>query len=396
MIATRLSKKEIFVGLSLLFGLFLPHTSTFLLMVNPVLCVIFYLKFSYKTNLIYPYKFLLLSSLFLSLIFNLGEPGAITVKVILSFVYFCMLIFCFPLVTDVKIRNVFLFISVIIILFSQLVYVVRFYPAIAIIDNLYPMSDMYSNIYSHIDGNINITNISSFRLGGLYRNPNHLAKYVNLLTVIFILCNRNEKLSKKIIFYLIVLLSIILSGSRTGFVVLLLLLSFDILLNWRTSKTQKIFIFIAFCAMLSFFALGDFGFRGLKVQEGMSNSAGSKLEVLEYYLMQDNSFIEILFGNLNPDTFSAPYGIIDQFDAEYGYLIYQYGFVGFISYIIFWIAIFKSYPHNNRLLFFIMLWTISSTIMLAYRSAFVMMLAFSIYYKLEFDESNKTTNNHSN
>lgn len=394
--ANKLSKDEIFVGLSLLLGLFLPHTSTFLLLVNPLLCILFYLKFSLKTNSvgILPYKILLLISLCLSFFFN-ANTDIITTKVILYFVYLCLLFFCFPLTSGVRIRNVFLYISVIIILFSQLVYVVRIYPAMAIIDTLYPMSDMYSNIYSYMD-NITFSNITEFRLGGLFRNPNHLAKYVNLLTVLFVINNRNKYYPSKYIFYLIVLLSIILSGSRTGLVILLLLMIFEIISNNRFTKYQKLFIFIILGLLFMLFTLSDLDFRGLKVQEGISDSAGSKFEALMYYLSQDNSYLNLLFGNLNPDTFLASSGIINQLDSEYGYLIYQYGFVGFISYVLFWIAIFKRYPRNNRIIFFILLWTISSTIILAYRSAFVMLLAFSVYFNFEFDESNETSNNYSN
>lgn len=68
------------------------------------------------------------------------------------------------------------------------------------------------------------------------------------------------------------------------------------------------------------------------------------------------------------------------FDCEYGELFYNYGILGTLIYIIFFINVFCKLQKRKRLIFIFFLWIVSSTIIFSYRTSFLTMLMLSKYY----------------
>lgn len=88
-----------------------------------------------------------------------------------------------------------------------------------------------------------------------------------------------------------------------------------------------------------------------------------------------------LFGHLDQFLFAASSDDIHAtFDCEYGYMIFNYGMVGFLLYIIFFTKLYKSFTKQERLIFVPMLWILSASMLLAYRSLFLFMFLLSKYY----------------
>ena len=117
---------------------------------------------------------------------------------------------------------------------------------------------------------------------------------------------------------------------------------------------------------------GSMEFRGMQVGEGMNDSSNLKWEIFKNYISSESNPIKLIFGTLQSTR---------PFDAEYGYIVGQYGFMGLLVYCVFWYKLFKTTRKENRCIFPILLWMLSSSIMMAYRSAFLAMMIFSSYYQ---------------
>ena len=118
----------------------------------------------------------------------------------------------------------------------------------------------------------------------------------------------------------------------------------------------------------------------MTVGEGLNDSAGVKLKMLEDYLSHETSFISYLFGHLDYSLFKASKETAYSLDSEYGYMIYCFGFIGFFSFIYFLWKVYHHIEKANRLFFVVLLWMLSSTIFMSYRAIFVFMLLLSTIY----------------
>lgn len=370
----KITQDEWIVGLCLMVGLFLPHTSVFFQLVNPLLILLLYARFKtqtigYRKNLDIVRMLLLLS---MGVTFALNF-GGVEFKSIIAFIYLVMLIFTFPMVGNVRLRNLFLFISLGLIMLSQLAYVFHISPVISFIDTYYPSSDDVAiRRYEWMNETMNMSNTFSFRNGGLYKNPNQCSRYLDFLLCAFLMENKKSRFSQIIPFCVAVLFGILLTGSRTGLVVSITLIFFSIRNNVMISKARKNIMYALFFLGFIWLLTSNNDFRGLKVDSGMNDSAGAKWSGLMHYLQTESNPIYLLLGHLQAEL---------PFDAEYGYMIGQYGFIGTIFYAAFWYKIFKSTRKENRVIFVLLLWMVSSTILLAYRAAFLAMIIFSMYYK---------------
>ena len=190
--------------------------------------------------------------------------------------------------------------------------------------------------YGKVDNILDVFVDESFRAGGLYYNPNILANLIFLYFIIFDLTykeNNTNYISKKNYFlkkinlynviFIIIVLSILLTKSRTVIIALLIYFSlvnfeFKNILNLKINK--KIFSLI-FLVILIFLSLGD------RLIEGFLNQDGSfylKYNIFYNHLLNAD-FFEILFGG----TFEK------QFDTEYGKLFGASGLLGTLGYFYF-------------------------------------------------------------
>ena len=230
------SAKEVYLGIILFFALILPHTSMSYQLVVPIMFLSLMLtkrRFAIDNYVLFP-----IIAIFLSLTVNSG--AAISEKSTLTAFSIILCLLSFPLVSNAKIKNVYIYICFSLILISQICYIYQWESIISIIDEYYPIGWNEEGIENMIK-NVNEENISSFRLGGLYRNPNHCAKYVSLLLAIYLVNNKESSIIRQFPFVAICYYSILLTGSRTGFFVSSAMILFALYQNKQTKNGLRIY-----------------------------------------------------------------------------------------------------------------------------------------------------------
>lgn len=383
------SSDEIYVGLFYLIGLLLPHTFMVFQLANPLMCLFLYNRARKNPNnkKVGAIKFLLIASLLLSFVLNISAVEGDT-KVLIAFIYLILLLFCFPFVGDVKIRKEFSFFALGYILLSQLVFVFGITPAIRIIDIVYPVLEVFEHHIGYITNNVSAENMFDFRLGGIYRNSNNLCRFINIISVVYLLENKKSKMSEYIIFALLSFGSILMAGSRTGLMIQVCVFYFALFRhNNLIPKSYKTMLYLLVAGGFIFLLTRDISFRVFEIQEGLNGSANEKWETfISYITSSSTDFGQLMFGNINVHNYIAAADQLGHFDSEYGSFIFKYGFVGFACYMLFWIQIYRKTPSKYRAIYFILLWMVSSTVMMAYRSAFVVMLVYSRFINKKQNE----------
>ena len=227
-----------FVGIAMLLGLFVPHTSVLLMAINPLLTALLFVFVRRREKSGFGVmKFLICSVIIVSLISSSLFLPHDSYKYIVASVFFMMLMFFFPFIGQQRIPNIYYYISIGIILFSQLIYLFNLPSIQIIIEILYPISETDLNSFEYMTENINAGNIFGFRLGGVFRNPNQCARYASLITAAYLADRSNESLRKTGPFILLALSSVLFTGSRTGLAVisLIIFVFFDYIIVYAKS-----------------------------------------------------------------------------------------------------------------------------------------------------------------
>lgn len=370
--------QEHLVGISILLAFLLPHTNILFLLVNPLLCLLLVSRFK-KSRKWQPFVLVVLLPIILSILFNFQNASVKAFQSTFTiFLYFA----CFPFVGKVQVRNNYLYFCLAYIFISQIVYLLGIPGLTTFFDRLYPITDeLMQNKYDYIQSNIGYGVLLDFRLGGIYHNPNHCSKYLTMLMVLFLSVNHSKNDKNVIYFMLITYGGILLTGSRTGFVIGSLIAYFGFIRNNKLPRWVRYLVFGG--ALLSILYLLQTGnsLRGLNVEEGLEGSANIKWVTFLYYLQTENSLVAYLFGHLDASLFKGGIGdVMGAFDSEYGNLTFQFGFVGVIGIFLFYWIVAKRIPKSQWFYFLILLWMISSTIVASYRALFVFMLMTSIVY----------------
>lgn len=370
------------IGMSLMFGLFMPNGSFFYFLV-PVVILILGLRYSTLNSIYNSTKFILIFLMLLSLmIFAAKNSDQLDIKGLLRNLVIFELIFFFPFVKNVQIPNIYLYFGLIFIFISQISYMLGIGSVISFFNNTYPYEGdayYYQSDYLIANGvDMSLTN-RSFRLGGLFLNPNQCARYLTILLAIFLCENYNKKFKSILPFLTICFLAIISTGSRTGFLIMALMILWYIYKRVASKgRIYKNLLIVAIILLTTVFILsvGELSktMRFLDFDEGVDKSLFMKIQIFIDYLSNNTGFIQILFGNFSNDGSSAI-----QFDSEWGDLFYRYGFLFLITFILFYILIYKNTAPKYRLFFLILLWVVSSTLVLSYRAGFVFLLFLSKY-----------------
>lgn len=366
-------KIESIVGIGFLLSLIIPQSNIFLFLITPLLCIFF--KFGITgNNQQLGAKYLVLFSFSITFLMYLLSVQSINIKPILSFANIILVFAVFPNIGGVRIRNALLYFALLYVLFSQLIYILNVPMLSNLLDTLYPVEDEHLAIVME---NVSVQNRAFFRSGGIYRNPNDCARIITLLIAIFAVENRDGKLSEKIPFIAISLVSVFLTGSRTGLAVSLLILVFGFVLNQKRRGSTIRIVFIA--ALVSILLFSVFNATDLRITD--YNNTGSidiKFATFMNYLSQNNGLIESLFGNLDPDSFVATTGmVLDAFDADYGYLYYCYGIIGFLCVVVFFVNLYNRMNKSKRFVMLLLVWAVSNSLIFSFRMFFPMMLVFS-------------------
>ncbi len=373
------SKKEHFLGIAILLGFLLPHSNTLFLLVNPILCLLLVASYP-RTRHMYPFALVVVMSITICTILNIQDASQ---KAFLSTITIILYLICFPFVGQTRIRNVYLYIGLGYIIFSQLVYLFGISSLSNIFEQIYPLSeeDASYNTYVSMRDNLGFGTLFDYRLGGIYHNGNHTARYITFLLALFLINNQNRKSRSVLVFSAVAYAGVLLTGSRTGFIVLSLILYFGLFRQQLYSKSLK-YIFVSFLIIgIVYLLYSGFSLRGFDVESGFHNSANSKWYTFIYYLENENSIVALLLGHLDPSLFKGQYGLsLPMFDSEYGNIFYCYGFIGFMAFIYCFYKLFKRIDKSYRFFFFVCLWMISSTIIVSFRAFFIFMLFLSVIF----------------
>ena len=370
---------ERYLGVILLIAFLLPHSNTAMMLVNPLLCItlLLYKKGGMSKFSIVPIVAILFSCGF-------GIAAGASMKAYLTAGTLIVYLLAFPFVSGVKIKNIYIYICFGIIFFSQICYIFHWSIITSLLDRLYPITWNAEGI-ENMAATVDAENYMNYRLGGLYRNPNHLSKYITFLLALFLVNNNNWRLRRQIPFILLCFFCSVLAGSRTGFAVTGVIIIFAIYQNRRTPRWVKwsapVIGIIAFAILLS---VGGEEMRALQIGDGLKDSAGLKLELTLDYIINQANPLQLLFGNLDIGLFVSPYEY--SLDCEYGYVIYCFGVLGLFAFIWFFIGAIRHVDKKKRYFFLTMLWMITSSIFMSYRAVFIFLLFFSTLYNKAIPE----------
>lgn len=371
------SWQEHYLGLSIVLAFLLPHTNTLFQLVNPLLCLLFVTMNTGRkwSNIV----FIPLVPIFMSLMLNIGmaEQKALQ-SVAIIMLYFAF----FPFIGNVRVRNGYLNLCLGVIMLSQIVYMLGIPYIGELFDSIYPISENDIRYIWHVRNNITYETMFDYRLGGLYHNPNQCARSITMLLAFYLVNNEGERMGNIFKFMICAYLGVLITGSRTGFLIATLIVYFAFFRKRRISSNYKFFFgTLAVFSFIYFISSAAGSIRGLDVEGGMSNSAGMKWTTFLYYLTHEDSAISLAFGNLDVSLFEGQYGLaMSSFDSEYGELTYRFGLVGLISVYVFWYMVWKRMDRYNSIFLINLLWTVSSTIVCSFRADFAFMLLLSVLY----------------
>ncbi|MDA7621611.1 hypothetical protein N8610_03135, partial [Akkermansiaceae bacterium] len=212
-----------------------------------------------------------------------------------------IIIFCLSEnISGWKINKKFIYTILAFLIVSQLAYVFDLPQVKDMIDSVYPY-DEEKTVWTHRSV-YDLDELSNFqiRAGGIYRNPNQYSKYVNLIFIV-ILANNRYKRMNHMIFSAICLLTILLTGSRTGFAVFLVS-SVVYYVKVKDIKACVCLFFFPLVYIVVNFSLRVFDVFGTLDVGGSLNLRLSGFQ----YVLNNSSFLELLIGNYYSE------GVINQ------------------------------------------------------------------------------------
>lgn len=167
-----------------------------------------------------------------------------------------------------------------------------------------------------------------FRSGSIFLNPNVYVLYPIIFELVF-LQKMNDKHGIFDYFWLIsCVISIYLTGSRTGLILFVTVYIYSSINNKRFSLDKlilPIILIIGFVFLASSFG-NDMGARIFQLSDGVSGSTGVKLEGFKWYLKAANPAYW-LFGSLGSNN------QLVVIDMEFGHIFVWFGVLGLYWYI---------------------------------------------------------------
>lgn len=280
-----------------------------------------------------------------------------------------------------KILAPYIIIAVLFLIISQFATILNITSINSLINSYYIGSEGESVIDKYYS--FEITDYGIYRLGGIYFNSNNYASFLEL-TFAVLLCEIKQ-FSKIMLIVLIplIIISIIATGSRTSFIVLIVIGLFYMYSSKQISLPKILLIttvfILIFTATIYTYNLSEY--RVLKIDEGFDNSVGTKVNILLSYLESGPSIQKILFGNFSGEAIKKYINTnFSGTDFEIGNIVLSFGFVFLVLLMFFYRHIFLIMKSKYRIIFTILLWMFSNSILLSYRMAAVWMLVLGLYF----------------
>lgn len=381
------NSKHWLLDISILLGLFLPHSNFVFQIIHsllPLFLYVVYYKYigfpgKFKSNIVFVVIILFSFSI------NAIAGNNIELKDVARLFSFLILFSLFPFIHSVKISNLILYVSLLFIFLSQIAYVLNISLLVSFFDRFYPYSGEVRGFSSEflLQSSRDIESIVHRRYGGLYHNPNQAVRFVTLLLSVFLLENRRNSIKIILPYLIISFSSLILAGSRTGIVVggILIIMCF-IYLQKGSLKIKKSFYLILFIFLVYYginLIFGQSDLRVFQISSGVEGSLGTKIDWFFDFFWKLQSPLNFLVGHFSTSNMYDLYRV-SLLDSEWGELFYSFGIFGSFSLLMFYLKLFSTKDKNIRFYLIILLWCISSTVIFSFRMSFLFMLFLSKYY----------------
>lgn len=200
------------------------------------------------------------------------------------------------------------------------------------------------------------TDLSKFRGGSFFCNPNVFACFLvaMLANYMFTLRFTKETVLSRVFMFGLIMVGFVLSGSRTGMILGVVLIVYHL----YTQSKMGLASFVKNLALITVLLLGSLwilqvvfsvdllglsGLRMFKVEEGLDDSFGSKLDIFGR-LIGDMNLANMLIGY---GPFDYAHNIELMVDFDLGYFITYFGVVGLVAYSV---LLYGIYCWGNRML----------------------------------------------
>lgn len=240
---------------------------------------------------------------------------------------------------------------------------------------------LYDGTISYSD---NVNDILSQRLGSIYYNPNLLGQNLTILVIIYLIAKSNNKYT--LWDYLILLLAFIMiigSGSRTAFVVTIIIMFF----YFKNYMNQRLFYYITIPIFITILFIIGVNTRLLEIfnqTDKATDSMGVKHEILFGYLnnFNFNLILNYIFGFLTFDI---------QFDYDIGDILHNFGILGLFSIFFFLFYEFLKTRRNFKYFYSFLLISYGATLIINFKF-FILTIILLSFIRNESNR-NKFNNN---
>lgn len=330
-----------------------------------------------RTNIMTP----LLVMLLITLVLNLTQPY-MWFKGVSRLVTIAIIFYTFASLKGGRILFPYIFAALIYVISSQISYMYNISFLTTIFDRFYGMSDMIEEIYRMELDNVTMEDVASGRrFGGIYINPNNCASFVSVIYTLG-LCELNywnEKNKIVYIFIVLVAFSLLLTGSRTSFI----LFSIITLLFFRNKGigvTKIVVLVLAVLILLSKVDIG--GYRAFKVGEGLDSSFAVKMRLFSLYFQECSNILHLLFGCGDISATTVLYhSLCEGTDFDFGNVFITFGLFFYILYVALYFRIYHTLPKQDRIILLVLLWSFSNSILISFRMCPVWFISIGVLYK---------------
>ena len=197
------------------------------------------------------------------------------------------------------------------------------------------------------------TELSDFRCGSVFINPNVFATYLvgTLGCFLFVFEHEKKRDLAQLFAIVAVFVGLLLSGSRTGLLIGIVILIMYFREKIRENKKKFLvgtIVVVIIAIIISFFLRGNmpaymngiFDLRMFQINAGMTNSFGVKIDIY-WNLVKDANVLNILLG-YGPYNYAARPNWLVDFD--FGYFTIFYGLIG----VIFYLVLLRSFFYYKR------------------------------------------------
>lgn len=342
----------------------------------PLLLLLLF-DFKSRKNIMTP----LLVMLGVTLMLNVAQPY-MWFKGISRLITIAVIFYTFASLKGYRILFPYILVALIYIISSQISYMYNISFLTTVFDQFYGMSDMIEEIYKIELDSVTMADVSSGRrFGGIYINPNNCASFVSVIYALGLceLYHGNQKNKFIYIFIALVAFSLLLTGSRTSFI-LFSIITLLFLRNKDIGVTKFVVLGIAILILLLVVDIG--GFRAFKVGEGMDNSFGVKMRLLSQYFQECSNPLHLLFGCGDISATKLLYhSIHDGTDFDFGNVFITFGLFFYVLYVAFYFKIYHTLPRQDRIILLVLLWSLSNSILISFRMCPVWFISLGVLYK---------------